>query len=382
MPSVHPLVFWYIFMTLILLWLWQDAFRQVSLRTIPYSEFKSHAARGEISECTIEEDEITGKVTQKPATVPTPGAKAEGRPAEPFLFRSVRTEDPKLVEDLQKAGVEFSGVRPGILSHFLWAWLGFGEDVGQNLGVVQIWGETSRSLLVGRTFLSAQGPAADKTVRPTELSPNFEPCQNLPFLRCELLGAGIGGLDHGIGLESPGRLADPDDDGVTVVHLQLAAEEPLEFFVGPGKFSSLAREELAQADLVDDDRIGLPQVGVAANVEMPGDANQRDVIPAEQDHLLDHGPLLACHPIGERQLRPGVPLVERHGPEDAFDPAHAVQVVLNQPCGDAVAATAGSCRSDEPVVRSSDEKAHEKPPTAHHYTVGAIVAAAITLLEQ
>ena len=35
----------------------------------------------------------------------------------------MRIEDPKLVEDLQKAGVEFSGVRPGILSHFLWAWL-------------------------------------------------------------------------------------------------------------------------------------------------------------------------------------------------------------------------------------------------------------------
>ena len=42
---------------------------------------------------------------------------------EPFLFRSVRIEDPKLVEDLQKAGVAFSGVRPSMLSHLLWAWL-------------------------------------------------------------------------------------------------------------------------------------------------------------------------------------------------------------------------------------------------------------------
>ena len=44
MPSVQPLVFWYLFMMLILLWLWQDALRQVALRTIPYSEFK--VARG------------------------------------------------------------------------------------------------------------------------------------------------------------------------------------------------------------------------------------------------------------------------------------------------------------------------------------------------
>ena len=41
----------------------------------------------------------------------------------PFPFRSVRIEDPKLVEDLQKAGIEYRGLRPGILSQFLWAWL-------------------------------------------------------------------------------------------------------------------------------------------------------------------------------------------------------------------------------------------------------------------
>jgi cell division protease FtsH len=105
-----------------MLWLWQDALRRVAVRTIPYSEFKARLARGEISDCTIEQDEITGKVTPKPSGPGSaPGGKA-GR-SEPFAFRSVRIEDPKLVEDLQKAAVEFSGVRPGILSHVLWAWL-------------------------------------------------------------------------------------------------------------------------------------------------------------------------------------------------------------------------------------------------------------------
>ena len=32
-------------------------------------------------------------------------------------------EDPDLVRDLQKAGVEFTGVRPGFMSQFLWAWV-------------------------------------------------------------------------------------------------------------------------------------------------------------------------------------------------------------------------------------------------------------------
>jgi hypothetical protein len=44
--------------------------------------------------------------------------KAGAGSAAPFLFRSVRIEDPKLVEELQKAGVTYSGVRPGILSQF------------------------------------------------------------------------------------------------------------------------------------------------------------------------------------------------------------------------------------------------------------------------
>ena len=122
MPTISPPIFWYIIVTLIMLWIWQDAFRQVALRTIPYSEFKAHLARGEVSDCTVEEDEITGKATPKPGVHDAP-AKGKGSPNAPFLFRTVRVEDPKLVEHLQKAGVKFTGVRPGILSHFLWAWL-------------------------------------------------------------------------------------------------------------------------------------------------------------------------------------------------------------------------------------------------------------------
>lgn len=60
MTQVRPLAFWYLLMIVIMLWIWQDAFRQVSLRTIAYSEFKARLARGEVIECTIEQDEITG----------------------------------------------------------------------------------------------------------------------------------------------------------------------------------------------------------------------------------------------------------------------------------------------------------------------------------
>ena len=71
----------------------------------------------------VEQDEVTGKVTPKTAEAGPETGRQRGRASSTFHFRSVRIEDPKLVEDLQKAGVEYSGVRPGILSHVLWAWL-------------------------------------------------------------------------------------------------------------------------------------------------------------------------------------------------------------------------------------------------------------------
>ena len=51
MPPIRPFQFWYLFLMLIVLWLWQDALHQVAIRTIAYSEFKSRLGHGEISEC-------------------------------------------------------------------------------------------------------------------------------------------------------------------------------------------------------------------------------------------------------------------------------------------------------------------------------------------
>ncbi|MHB1562090.1 MAG: ATP-dependent zinc metalloprotease FtsH, partial [Isosphaeraceae bacterium] len=109
-PTVRPMLIWYVVTLLLLLWLWQDAFRQVAMRTIPYSEFKAGLTKGEVSDCIVEQDEITGKIT--------PMAK-EAKAGESFGFRTVRVEDPQLVADLEKAGAAFSGVRPGLLSRLL-----------------------------------------------------------------------------------------------------------------------------------------------------------------------------------------------------------------------------------------------------------------------
>jgi cell division protease FtsH len=141
----------YILLTLLILWVWQDAFRQATVQTIPYSQFKTYLARGEVTACSIEPNEIDGKIVPKPsqhaatrvaakevavartpATRPTADARAAVatatkpavmRPAKPFRFRTVRVDDPRLVDQLQAAHVKFLGVRPGFLSQFLWAWI-------------------------------------------------------------------------------------------------------------------------------------------------------------------------------------------------------------------------------------------------------------------
>ena len=122
---------WYLPVMVLLLWFWQSTFSQFSYRTIPYSEFKSYLARHEVVRCVIREDDIQGDILPKTAqTTPTPAqagtnspAKAAAGEPKPILFRTVRVEDPKLVDELQGAGVQFRGERPNLVSQFLLSWI-------------------------------------------------------------------------------------------------------------------------------------------------------------------------------------------------------------------------------------------------------------------
>jgi cell division protease FtsH len=135
----------YFLFAMVILWGWQDAFYQMSVRTIPYSQFKAYLARHEVAAAVVKQNEIDGRIVPKnqtPAPSPTgspgienqkagpsPGAtpKQEGQraPAEtqPFNFRTERVEDPDLVKELQAANVEFAAARPGVISQLLVGWI-------------------------------------------------------------------------------------------------------------------------------------------------------------------------------------------------------------------------------------------------------------------
>ncbi len=168
-PQQWGALFWYFLLMLGMLWFWQEESRQLTTRTIPYSQFKDLLAQHRVADLTISETDITGKVLPKSAlerkttpaalaktnalarseskttekttvaaqakTKAAPGTNAvaalpktgkeEAKTAAPqtYMFRTVRLADRDLVRDLQKAGVEYTGVRPGFMSQFLWAWV-------------------------------------------------------------------------------------------------------------------------------------------------------------------------------------------------------------------------------------------------------------------
>ena len=201
-PPPWKFTLFYIAAGLFLLWLWQDMWYVVSVRTIPYSEFKQHLARGEVVECQIRDNVITGKIRLKPQSEKeqpaaeknaAPSAQGAKQPAEvkqpagqgsapgknpsegqnppegkaaqskaaqskaaqskaaqgqtaqrkagaapeqnrapgrnkakeprEFLFSTVRMEDPKLVEQLDAAGVKYTRVRTPFLTQMLFGWV-------------------------------------------------------------------------------------------------------------------------------------------------------------------------------------------------------------------------------------------------------------------
>jgi cell division protease FtsH len=89
---------WYVLGFLLLLALGQAFFFSLqSGEAVPYSTFKELVRDGKVQEVAVAEDRVHGLLKDS---------------AKPRPFSSVRIEDPKLVEDLTKAGVKFTGEVP------------------------------------------------------------------------------------------------------------------------------------------------------------------------------------------------------------------------------------------------------------------------------
>jgi cell division protease FtsH len=87
---------WYVLGVFLLLALGQAFyFSMAGGETISYSEFKQRVREGAVQEVVVSDDRVRGTM--------------KGGPKGTHPFLAVRIEDPKLLEDLEKAGVKFTG---------------------------------------------------------------------------------------------------------------------------------------------------------------------------------------------------------------------------------------------------------------------------------
>jgi len=173
---------WPFFIMLVMLWVWQAAVSQLTVRTIPYSEFRAHLARHEVMNAVVRQNEIFGRIVPQaaPATniaasapavaqtnIPAAGTNAPAAATAPFQFRTQRIEDPDLVRDLQASGAQYNGERPSVLSQFLLSWV---VPLAIYLG---IWSLVSRKLGVGGQSVFGFGKSTAKLVEGEKTGVSF-----------------------------------------------------------------------------------------------------------------------------------------------------------------------------------------------------------------
>ncbi len=141
-------LWWYLPLAVLLLWFWQDLYGSFNVHTIPYSEFKKYVSARQVQECKVKVSEIIGivdrstpgvvqqqtdsksdvesespTISDKKVDSQTNNSTQDDKRGSRFQFRTVRVEDPNLVEELVASGANFSGVRPGFFSQFLIYWM-------------------------------------------------------------------------------------------------------------------------------------------------------------------------------------------------------------------------------------------------------------------
>jgi cell division protease FtsH len=90
---------WYVLAVFLLLALGQAFyFSMAGGETISYSDFKDRVRDGSVQDVVVAEDRIRGVM--------------KGGPKGTHPFVAIRIEDPKLLEDLEKAGIKFTGEAP------------------------------------------------------------------------------------------------------------------------------------------------------------------------------------------------------------------------------------------------------------------------------
>jgi cell division protease FtsH len=103
---------WYVLLAVMAVVLVHDFIIALNkVEELPYSQFKSLVAAGQVAEVSVSSQRLAGKL------------KPEGEAKTEKLFATVRVEDPDLVRDLNEHGVVFAGVIESTFWHDLLSWV-------------------------------------------------------------------------------------------------------------------------------------------------------------------------------------------------------------------------------------------------------------------
>jgi cell division protease FtsH len=247
----------YFLLMLLILWGWQDLFYQLSVRTIPYSQFKTYLGRHEVAAAIVKQDEIDGRIVpsaasesqnreveasptaslnenQKPGVNPTAAPNDESGRSQmetrPFLFRTERVEDPDLIRELQAAHVEYAAVRPGIISQLLLGW------VLPIVFMVGIWTFLTRRLNPAGESIFSIGKSRAKLVADPNTGVTFDDVAGADEAKFELKEV-VDFLKHPKQYENLGAripkgvlLVGPPGTGKTLLARAVAGEAKVPFF--------------------------------------------------------------------------------------------------------------------------------------------------------
>ncbi len=230
MPSVHPLVFWYIFVMLILLWIWQDALRQVAMRTIPYSEFKTRLARGRSLRMHGRTGRDHGEDHTEARHDGGAGRQSRGESRRTILVPERPHRGPQARRGSPESGGRVQRSAPGILSQVLWAWL---LPIG---AIVLIWWVLARRIGTAGESVLGFGKSRARLIPEKSTGVTFDDVAGCDEAKVELVEI-VDFLRHSERYEALGAkipkgvlLLGPPGTGKTLLARAVAGEAKVPFF--------------------------------------------------------------------------------------------------------------------------------------------------------
>ena len=173
---------WYFLGAMIILMAFQSYFLSEQVGQIPYNEFKKLVKANKLSDITLYEDIISGKVKvgDIEGLVSAETSKQLGKDKGERTFITARVQDPDLVKDLEAGGVKFTGKFENKIVKFFTNW------ILPMLFFILVWGFLMRRMGGASGGLMSIGKSKAKVYMEKDISIKFDDVAGIDEAKEEL----------------------------------------------------------------------------------------------------------------------------------------------------------------------------------------------------